>query len=310
MKIERLLAITIILLNNKKITAQELSAKFDVSLRTIYRDIESINNSGIPIISFPGNNGGFGILDTFKLDKHIFTDDDISSVLSTLKGVSNSLGESFLGSALEKLVNIGISRNSNTLENLEEKFVIDFMPMGYTHRQKEVFQSILYALNNSLLLNIEYSNAKSEISSRQIEPMTLVFKAYAWYLFAFCRLKNECRFFKLSRISNPITEISKFERRPFKYSDFEQKAVSITDITTITLKFSKIMKFRVEDYFTNDNIEYLADGTMLVTINWKIDDWVYGYILSFADEVEVISPAYLKEKIIEKSKKIFNSYQS
>jgi predicted DNA-binding transcriptional regulator YafY len=310
MKIERLLTITIILLNNKKITAQELSEKLGVSLRTIYRDIDSINNAGIPIISYPGNNGGFGILDTFKLDKHIFTNEDINSVLSTLKAVTNTLGESFLGSALEKLVNIGISRNSSLIENLEEKFVIDFMPMGYTFRQNNVFGSIIYALNNNLLLNIDYCNANGEITHRQIEPMTLVFKTYAWYVFAFCRLKNACRFFKLSRISNPITIITKFQRRTYKYSDFEQKQITEIETSLIILKFSSKMKYRVEDYFTTEQIEYNDDGSMMVKANWRIDEWVYGFILSFTEDVEVISPIELKNNIYHKLQNIFNMYQS
>lgn len=313
MKIERLLAITIILLNNKKITAQELADKFDISVRTVYRDIETINNAGIPIISYPGNNGGFGILDTFKLDKHIFTDDDINSVLSALKGVSNTLGDSFVGSALEKLVNIGLSRNADAIDKLEEKFVIDFMPMGSTFRQKEVFQVINYALNNNLLLTIDYSNAKGEITKRQIEPMTLVFKTYSWYLFAYCRLKDDCRFFKLSRISNPTAEITKFQRRDYKYTDFEQREISefqSADTTELVLKFSPKIKYRVEDYFMPEHIRYLNDGYLLVTVNWRLDDWVYGYILGCGEDVEIISPVEIKEKLVEKIKKISELYQT
>lgn len=310
MKLERLLSITIKLLNNERVSAKELAEKFGVSIRTIYRDVDTINSAGIPIVSYQGNNGGFGIIDTFKLDKHIFTDNDISSVLSALKGISRTLGDDKLDLALEKLVNIGLSRNKADGANMDEKVIIDFMPMGYTERQKAALKVIYYAISNNLLIDFDYTNAQGSATSRTVEPITLVFKTYVWYLFAYCRLKQDFRFFKLSRMSSLNAQVQKFEPRAVKYTDYEIDIHAPIKVVQMKLKFSKNVKTRVEDYFQNEAIEHCADGSLIVEVEWREDEWVYSHILSYGADVEVISPIELREIIKEKAKNICKLYQT
>ena len=309
MKLERLLAITIILLNNDKVQAKDLADRFEVSIRTIYRDLETINMSGIPIISYPGNNGGYGIMDTFKIDKHIFSDSDIESVLSTLKGISNSLDDTQLDSALEKLMNIGLSRNKD-LSHLNDKIIVDIFRYGVSAKQKEAHKLIYYAINNSRLINFEYVNALGEATARTIEPMTLVFKNFSWYLFAFCKLKDDFRFFKLTRIRNINVSVHSFVRREAKYGDYELSAERNYQGVELIVKFNSRIKHRIEEYFPENISEYLPDGSPIVKLNWKEDDWIYSFILSYGDDAEIISPPHFRENYIKKIKNISALYQT
>ena len=309
MKLERLLAITIILLNNDKVQAKDLAERFEVSIRTIYRDLETINMSGIPIISYPGNNGGYGIMDTFKIDKHIFSDSDIESVLSTLKGISNSLDDTQLDSALEKLMNIGLSRNKN-ISQLNDKIIVDIFRYGASAKQKEAHKLIYYAINNSRLINFEYVNALGEATARTIEPMTLVFKNFSWYLFAFCKLKDDFRFFKLTRIRNINVSVHSFARREAKYGDYELSAERSYQGVELIIKFNARIKHRIEEYFPENIAEYLQDGSPIVKLNWKEDDWIYSFILSYGDDAEIISPPHIRENYIKKIKNISALYQT
>ena len=309
MKLERLLAITIILLNNDKVQAKDLADRFEVSIRTIYRDLETINMSGIPIISYPGNNGGYGIMDTFKIDKHIFSDSDIESVLSTLKGISNSLDDTQLDSALEKLMNIGLARNKD-LSHLNDKIIVDIFRYGASAKQKEAHKLIYYAINNSRLINFEYVNALGEATARTIEPMTLVFKNFSWYLFAFCKLKDDFRFFKLTRIRNINVSVHTYARREAKYGDYELSAERNYQGVELIIKFNARIKHRIEEYFPENISEYLPDGSPIVKLNWKEDEWIYSFILSYGDDAEIISPPHIRENYIKKIKNISALYHT
>ncbi len=311
MKIERLLAIVVLLLNKNRISAVELAEKFGVSVRTIYRDIETINSAGIPIISFPGNNGGFGILDTYKFDKHCISEADMNYLLSTIKGINTTMNDVRLETIIAKLLNLSKRKVQTNNDESEEYYIIDMQPYGFINKQKETIKHIHKALANHNVIEVEYVNSKSEISTRLLEPMTLVFKAYVWYLFAYCRQKDDFRFFKLSRIKNlKFMENLVFERRDYKYSDFEKRNEYTTELTKIVLRFSERLKSRIEDYFPEESITYNIDGTLDITREWVEDEWVYSYIMSFGDDVQVIAPSHIKEKIIEKAENILKRFQS
>ena len=140
MRIDRMLAITVMMLNRDRISARELAERFEVSIRTIYRDIEAINLAGIPVISYPGNNGGFGIMDNYKIDRQVLSLKDMLSILSALKAISSSLEFSELDNAIEK-INSLVPRGKTGQKNLfAEQFVVDILPWGFRKRQKTLVQ--------------------------------------------------------------------------------------------------------------------------------------------------------------------------
>lgn len=303
MKLDRLLSIVIMLLNKERIPAKELADTFEVSVRTIYRDIDAISEAGIPVVSYPGNTGGFGIMENFKLDRQIFGVKDMLAVLTALKGIQEALTDSSLDGAIDK-----IGSMMPTLEETEEQFVIDFVPWGYQDKQRKLLKRVSQAVNNRKLLAFHYKNSKGEHVERTIEPMTLIFKGYAWYIFGFCRLRKDFRIFRLSRMSDVTIGEKGFIRRKGRWQEYFSGVQPVQELIDINLRFSPKLQYRVEDYFGEESIAERDDGSSDVSISLPCDDWIYSFLLSFGEGVEVISPDWLRTNLIEKCKKICSVY--
>ncbi|MBN2007737.1 YafY family transcriptional regulator [candidate division KSB1 bacterium] len=308
MRIDRMLAITVMLLNRHRISARELADKFEVSIRTVYRDIEAINMAGIPVVSFSGNNGGFGILDTYKLDRQLLTLNDMTSILAALKGVNTTLEDRELDTTIEKIQNLVPKDKEKHVQQHLEQVVIDITPLGYTKRQKARLQIVQQATTRSRLLEFEYRNSRGETVTRIVEPLTLLFKGYAWYLYAFCRLKNDYRLFRLSRMKDPKMLEQEFIRKEKSYQEFGTFEPDTNKWTRLVLKFSPNVRFRVEDYFEDESIEIQPNGDLIVTITTPEDDWVYSLILGYCEHVEVLEPDHVRDIIKQKAYKIFSHY--
>ncbi len=308
MRIDRMLAITVILLNRERISAKALAEKFEVSVRTIYRDIEAINMAGIPVVSFAGNNGGFGILDTYKLDRQLLTLNDMKSILAALKGVNTTFEDRELDTAIEKIQNLVPRDKANLVNQHLEQVVIDLLPLGYTKRQKERLKIVQQAIAGAHLLRFEYRNSRGEVATRTVEPMTLIFKGYAWYLFGWCRMRSGYRLFRLSRMKRIDRLPERFQRRGQSYHDAFEPSGKNIPWAHVVLLFSPHVRYRVEDYFDDEQIEELPDGRLRVTVDWPEDDWVYSIILSYGEHVEVLEPAHIRRIIRGKAEKIFSRY--
>ena len=158
------------------------------------------NMAGIPIISYPGNNGGFGIMENYKLDHQVLTLNNMLSMLSALKGLNSTLEDVELASSIEKLRNLIPQDKTHHLDLHMEQIIIDMLPWAYTSKQKQRVKIIQNAITQSQLITISYRSYANETTARQIEPISLVFKSYTWYLFAYCRLRTDFRVFRISRI--------------------------------------------------------------------------------------------------------------
>ena len=310
MKIDRLLSIVILLLNREKMTAKELSDYFEVSERTIYRDIDSINLAGIPIIAYQGSGGGFAIMENFAIDRQVLTFNDVHSIVSSLKGIYTAFGDRKYADAKEKIENIVSSPQKEELKRLDDQLVIDILPWGFGEDKKDLLQKLHRCINNKSLVSFKYCNAKGEETERTIEPMTLIFKGYSWYLFAFCLLKEDFRYFRVSRIREFKVLCKQFKDRGVRYSDYSEPRYIQDDRKPIEMKLliDKTLRYRVEEAYSPSQIEYKANGSVIVTVVFPEDDWVYGLILSYGEKVEVLSPDYLKVIIKEKAEKIYKKY--
>lgn len=309
MRIDRMLGITVMLLNRDRISARELSDKYEVSIRTIYRDIEAINMAGIPVVAHSGNNGGFGIMSNYKIDRQLLTLNDMVSILSALKGMNATLEDRDLDEAIEKITNLVPADKTEHLASRMEHVSIDIQPWGYRERQKQHIKTVHDGILNHLLLTFIYSNSKGEVVKRTVEPMTLLFKGYAWYLFAFCRLKNDFRLFKLSRMKELVIGEENFVRKNVKYQEHFSSSSENVKMVKMRLKFSPKVRMKVEEYFEDEHIEHLEDGAMIVTFDVPEDDWIYSMILGFGDCVEVIEPKRMRSAIREKTEKILSLYK-
>ncbi|MDX8363230.1 YafY family protein [Cytobacillus sp. IB215316] len=309
MKIDRMLTIIVILLNRSRISAKELAEKFEVSVRTIYRDIESINMAGIPIISYSGNNGGFGIKENYKLNHQLLTLNNLCSILSALKGVNSTFEDVELESSIEKLRNIIPQDKIHHLDLHMEQFIIGMQPWAYTSKQKELVKNIRNAITQTQLITIIYRNYTNETSTRQIEPMSLIFKGYTWYLFGYCHLKTNFRVFRISRIIDLQVEDVLFKRREKSYQEIEEASKKQVSLTSITLKFVPQVRSRVEDIFDKENIEILNTGELIVTAHFPEKEWYYGLIFSFGEHVEVLGPERVRQAVASRIKSMLEKYQ-
>jgi len=310
MRIDRLLAIIILLLNREKIKSCDLAKRFEVSIRTIYRDIDAINLAGIPIISYPGNNGGFGIMETYKLERQVLSLPDMLSILNTLKSVHTTLADSSLDTAIDKFTSLVPQEGLSRLHEYSEQFVIDIMPLGYHRRQREFLKAIHNSIHEHKLLCFTYRSMKGECLKRTVEPMTLLFKGYAWYLFAFCHTRQDYRIFRLSRMNDVVVLPQTFTRRNKSYKEYSDFDVDRSELAHLVLKFKAQARVRVEDYFFEENIQLQQDGSLLVTVSWPYDEWVLSHLLSYGEDLEVIEPLYLRTILLKKAKKIQKIYET
>ncbi|WP_304340439.1 helix-turn-helix transcriptional regulator [Metaclostridioides mangenotii] len=300
MQISRLFQIVYILLDRKTITAKELADRFEVSVRTIYRDINTLGTAGIPIYTSQGRGGGISILDDYVLNKSLLSDDEQKEILIGLQSLKATNYPDI--KTLDKKLGALFSKNKQSW------IEIDFSYWGGGNDEKDKFQILKNSVLNKNTVEFSYSNANGDQTIRQIEPLKLIFKNKYWYVCGFCLLKNQFRIFKISRISNlNYTEIFFDRDLPDDLDLIKEKSVGYK-ASNIVLKFSNHISYRVYDEFNINNIEKDADGNLIVSLSYPEDEWLYGYILSFGLYVEVIEPQGLRDVISDKISKMSNIY--
>lgn len=302
MKINRLTEIIVTLLNKNTVTAKDLADKFSVSTRTIYRDIEELSLSGIPVYMTKGKNGGISILEGYSVNKTILSDNDKQSLLIALKTLE-ATNYPEINSVINK---IGFMLNKEELSNWID---IDFSRWGSDLNENDKFNQIKMAILNNKPIEFSYINSYGNYSTRIIEPMKLVYKGQTWYIYGFCRLKKEARVFRITRIKDLVVKNEKFIRRNIKDINMTPSKQMIENIVNLKLKFTKDVLYRIFDDFDQDKIIDNQDGTYDVSIEFPENEWLYGYILSFGNSVEVIEPKYIRDIVLNKIKETIKLYE-
>lgn len=311
MRIDRLLSIIVYLLNRDLVNAGKLAERYGVSVRTIQRDMEAINLAGIPVISVQGPSGGYGIMEGFKLDRRLLSVDDLFFIITALRGIGDSLEDRRINDALEKMRGLVRSDTEEDLKAREEKLHIDFSTLGGGPEQREVFRTVQAATNAGRMLRMDYTNNRLERENRVVEPMTIVFQWRSWYLFAYCRLREGYRLFRISRIRKPEILEERFRRREYGYEDFARENVpeKTGSFVNLTLKFSEKMVPLVEELYNREDYERTADGGLVARTRMPEDGWMYGYILSYGPFVEVLGPPRIREIIRSSAREIAQIYE-
>ncbi len=201
MKIDRLVSIIMILLDKKRIGARELADMFEVSPRTIYRDIDTINMAGIPVLSTSGVGGGFEIMNQYKVDRKVFSTTDLSSILMGLSSISNMIRGDELVNALAKVKSFIPADKAKDIELKANQIYIDLSPWMGNKNIKTYLEIIKTALQESKLLAFEYADRYGDKTARTVEPYQLVLKSSHWYLQGYCYERSDFRLFKVSRTS-------------------------------------------------------------------------------------------------------------
>lgn len=297
MQINRLFEIVYILLDKKRVTARELSQRFEVSTRTIYRDIETLSSAGIPIYMSKGKGGGISLLPDFILNKVVLTETEKEEILSSLKAVS-SFNPSKTDTALNKLRSLFGETNTNWIE-------VDFSSWTDVKNESQTFNIIKEAILSKKIISFSYFSVKGEHTIRNVEPLKLCFKGGAWYLYGYCKFKSGFRFFKLRRIKEILIREHNFERKiPEKI--FNDKDMFQGQNIRLKLKISSEASYRVYDEF--DVYEKQNDGSFIVEIDHLKSEWIFYYIISFGKYCEVLEPKSIRESIKKEIKDILKNY--
>ena len=301
MKINRLLEIAIILMNKGSVTAKELADRFEVSTRTIYRDIDVLSGAGVPVFTNKGNGGGISLLEGYSLNKTIISERESESLLIALQTLQSTKFPD-IDIVLDKIGAVFRKANSTDWAH------IDFSPWTNSPNEYNKFNDIKKAILERKIITYDYINAEGNKSFRSIEPMKLIYKSQAWYLWGYCKVKEDFRLFRISRIKNVIVTNEEFVRR--KPSD-DVKSKEIQEppqMMKLKLKFYPQALHRLYDDFDDSLITRNADGTFGVVVTLPADEWTYGFILSFGCYVEVLEPKEIREIIAGRMEKALDYY--
>lgn len=201
MKIDRLLSIIMVLIEQNKISASKLAEMFEVTPRTIYRDIETIQAAGVPIVTYTGTNGGIGILENYKIDKKFFTKEDMITIMTGLGSISSSVTNSGLNKVLTKLQSLIPEDHTQEIKLKSGQVVIDLTTWSGNKKLQANLIKIKEALNQRRYLIFKYLDGNGKSTERKVEPYQLLWKEEKWYINSYCTMRNDFRLFKLSRIS-------------------------------------------------------------------------------------------------------------
>lgn len=298
MQESRLFRIVYYLLDKGQATAPELAERFEVSVRTIYRDIDALSGAGIPVYAEQGRNGGIRLMNDFVLDRVVLSEEEKQEILTALQGIRTM--QNIVGSrTLEKLS--GMFQLSS-----ENWFEVDFSRWGNEAPDNGKFERLRAAIVHCRKVRIRYAGSNGSMSVRNVEPHKLAYKASAWYLKAFCCVKQDWRVFKLNR----ILDLEMLDK-DFEYRDIPEPAGGLRgEYPEITLRFSREAAYRVYDEFDAAQIKRQENGDLIVSERMPDDAWLIGFLLSLGTQVEVLSPGYLREILAGQAKEIYEMNRS
>ena len=300
MKENRYFQMIYLLLDKGQMTAPELADYFEVSIRTIYRDIDILSSAGIPIYATQGKGGGIAIQDSYVLKKSLLSEQEQKQILMALQGI-RVLEDEQINMLLSKMSGVFQRQQGNWLE-------IDFSTWTKSGAGKHNFQLLQSAIWKSRIVSFSYYSGKGEQTKRIIEPHKLVFKTSDWYLYGYCTLRKDFRFFKLTRIRDLKLQDAEFMRETpehiFERSDeFEMKTVQVT------LLFDAGMSHEVYEKF-DEEVSEQEDGSLLVTTILPDNELLYSYVLSCRERVEVLSPPYVRDNVRKRVRKMLEIYKT
>jgi len=320
--LERLISIIYILMNKGTVTAGELAERFEVSTRTIYRDIEALSIAGIPVYCKKGKNGGICLTEEFVLNKMLITKEEQQEILAALVGLQ------------ETEVSDG-NREQETLKKLGEFFQTEPVPWvnidlsDWSGLRKQMYEDIKRAILTRHVIEFDYYGQNRPMSHRVVEPVQLQFKEYTWYLRAYCRERQDFRTFKLFRMQRLCVQAETFvpKREPALLQKDEvagkaEKSVEMHDstrvelqtqeqefpVTPLTIWIDKKEAYRIYDRFDESELEQLPDGNFLAHCAYPLDEWVYSLILWFGPSAKVLEPEFIRDEVQKRIKKMMENY--
>ncbi|MCI8811283.1 MAG: WYL domain-containing protein [Oscillibacter sp.] len=301
MKNSRLFEILYLLVEKRAVTAVELAQRLEVSERTIYRDIDALSAAGIPVFTQQGQGGGIRLMDQFVLDKALLSQSQQDEILFALQAVLAS-GGAAERETLAQLTTLFRREGRDWLE-------VDFTDWGSGAAERETFALVKGAVLARQPLSFTYYSSAGEKSRRTVEPARLVFKSGCWYLSAYCRTRQDWRIFRLARMEELVPEEGNCPPRN-PPDRLEAPSAGRESGVDLRLRFHPAAAWRVQDYFHPRQITREPDGRLLVNCNFPADQWLLSFLLSFGSQLEVLSPGYWRDILIQEGKKFLAVYET
>lgn len=297
MKIDRLVSIIMVLLDKNRIGAQALAQMFEVSQRTIYRDVETINMAGIPIRSTPGVGGGFEIMEEYKLEKKVFSSSDLSAILMGLSSLSSMVRGEEVVQALAKVKSFIPADQAKEISLKANQIYIDLSPWLGNRNVQPYLELVKTALERNKLLAFDYVDRHGTRTTRTAEPYQLVLKNSHWYWQGYCHTRKDFRLFRLSRTLNlhmlEQTFIPKECPKPqFEYPDFLAPSYTTITIRIHTSVMDKVLEYCTYDHFQPDGPEHY-----IVAFPFIENDYYYQILFSFGTECECLEPLDIRTEM-------------
>jgi len=302
MQINRLFQIIYILLEKKSTTAGELAEHFEVSTRTIYRDVDVLSYAGVPIYMSKGHGGGIHLMENYTLNKALISDLESKNLLLAIKTMRATQYPE-LDRIIEKMG--AIFNNASNYDLIE----VDFSPWGSSPNEQDKFNSVKHAMLQQNVIRFDYVNGQGHRSNRLAEPEKLIFKNNAWYLMAFCRQCQEHRTFRISRLKKLDILKETFEKKVLTEHQLDEWNTASQSLITLKLCFKAQVLNRLYDYFDDSFIIPNDDGSFTLEVMLPEGEWIYSYILSFGSSVEVIEPEHVRKTISYQIKQAFKLYE-
>lgn len=301
MKIDRLIGILSVLLQEEKTTAPELAERFEVSKRTINRDIEDLCKAGIPIRTAQGTGGGISIMDGYRMDRTILTSKDMQMILAGLRSLDSVSGSSYYSQLMEK-----IQAGSSEFITGRDSILID-LSSWYQESLAPKIEAIQDAIGDRHLIRFRYYAPSGE-SDRTVEPYYLVFRWSNWYLWGWCLKRKDFRMFKLNRMDGVQKTEKIFECRDATMPDLSNEKIFPGGIKVKAL-FKPDQKWRLVEEFGPSCFTETDDGRLLFTADYTDMENLISWILTFGDKAEVLEPKEARKKIALMVQKMTTIYK-
>ena len=291
MKIDRLVGILTILLQKEVVTAPYLAEKFEVSRRTINRDIEDLCKAGIPVVTKQGVNGGISIMEQYKIDKLLFTNREMQDILAGLRGLDSVNGTNRYGQLIEKLL---VGSSDFMREN--QSVLID-LSSWYKDSLSPKIELIRMAIDKGIELEFVYYSPKDE-SIRCVEPYYLIFRWSSWYVWGWCKKREDFRLFKLNRMDEIKLSERCFEKRQVPMPDLSNERIFPGGIRVKAL-FEPECKWRLIEEFGIGSFQEREDGKLLFQADYTDKENLFTWLMSFRDKAELLEPEEMRVELAE-----------
>ncbi|MDD2649097.1 MAG: YafY family protein [Eubacteriales bacterium] len=308
MKLDRLVSIVMTLLQKKRVGARELADAFEVSLRTIYRDIDAICAAGIPVRAVSGAGGGFEIMQEYKVDKSVFSASDLEAILTGLSGFSAAMRAQDGANALAKVRSFIPADKAKDIELKASRLFISFD--SWTGKNIcAALDAVKTALDENKLLAFDYMDRTGRKTRRMVEPYQIAFIGGQWYFRGFCRTRGDYRMFRLSRISALHVANETFTPRFILPNFFDSPMPAEREMITVKLRIHKSVMDRVLDFCPIESFVADGDGFFFVDFPFAENEYNYNLILGFGTSCECLAPPRIREEIGRRISRMADMYE-